>query len=113
MIWGWFDRNIYARGWLELMDLLFVRASERVHYLRNNLYFEEWQALGNLLLHRFTSCAYFPIQLSKSFAMFCLFRKAPDNSILQSFLHCSCILAFLHLSATENEVGETALSCNN
>ena len=86
------------------MDSLFVGASERVPYVRHNLYFEEWEALGNLKLHGFTSCAYFPTQRSKAFVMFCLFGEAADNSILQSFLQ--------YLSSTEKEVVETALSCS-
>ena len=90
------DRDIYASVWLELMDSLFVGASERVPYIRHNLYFEEWEALGNLLLHGFTSCAYFPIQLSKEFVMFFLFGEGSDNSILQSFLQ--------YLSSTEKEL---------
>ena len=98
------DRDIYASVWLELMDSLFEGASERVPYVRHDLYFEEWEALGNLLLDGFTSCAYFPIQLSKAFVMFCLFGEAPDSSILQSFLQ--------YLSSTEKEVVETALSCS-
>ena len=55
------DRDIYASVWLEIMDSLFVGASERRIYVRHDLYFEEWEALGNLLLHGFASCAYFPI----------------------------------------------------
>ena len=70
------DRDIYVSVWLELMDSLFVGASERVPYVRHDLYFEDWEALGNLLLHGFTSCAYFPIQLSKAFVMFCPFCEA-------------------------------------
>ena len=78
-------RDIYANVCLELMDSLLVGASERLPYVTHDLYFEEWEPLGNLLLHRFTSCEYFPIQLSKTFVMFCLFGEAPDNSILKNF----------------------------
>ena len=60
------DRDIYASVWLELMDSLFVRASEWVSYVRHDLYSEEWEAVGNLLLYGFISCANFPIQLSKA-----------------------------------------------
>ena len=79
-------------------------ASERVPYVRHDLYFEECEALCNLLLHGFTTCAYFPIQLSKVFVMFFLFGEAPDSSIPQSFLQ--------YLSSTETEVVETAFSCS-
>ena len=70
-----------------MRDSLIVRANEQVPYVRNNLYLEECEALCNLLLHGFTSCVYFPIQLLNVFAMFCLFVEALDNSILQVFLH--------------------------
>ena len=84
MVWGLvLTGQTYMQVWLELMDSLFVGASEQIPYIRHNLYFEEWQALDNLLLHGFNFCVYFPIQLSKVFVMFCLFSEAPDNSILQ------------------------------
>ena len=85
------------------MDSLFVGSNERVPYVRHDLYFEEWEVLGNLLLHGFTSCSYFPIQLSRAFVMFCLFGEAPNDSLMQSFLQ--------YLSETEKEVVQTALSC--
>ena len=96
------DRDVYSSVWLELMDSLFVGSNERVLYVRHNLYFEEWEALGNLLLHSFTSCSYFPIQLSRAFVMFCLFGDAPNDSFMQSFLH--------YLSETEKEVVQSDLS---
>ena len=77
-------RDIYASVCLELMDSLFVGASERVPYVRHDIYFEEWEALDNLFLHGFTSCAYFPLQLSKAFVRFCLVGEAPYNSILKN-----------------------------
>ena len=75
--------------------------NESVPCVRHDLYFEEWEALGNLLLHGFKSCSYFPIQLSRPFVMACLFGDAPNDSLMQSFLQ--------HLSETEKEVVETAL----
>ena len=35
------DRDIYASVWLELIDSLFIGASECVPYVRHDLYFEE------------------------------------------------------------------------
>ena len=57
------DRDVHSSVWLELMDSLFVGSNERVPYVRHDLYFEESEALGNLLLHGFMSCSSFPIQL--------------------------------------------------
>ena len=87
------DRDVYSSVWLQLMDSLFVGSNERVPDVRHDLCFEEWEALGNLLLHGFTSCSYFPIQLSRAFVMFCLFGDVPNDSLMQSFL--------LYLSETE------------
>ena len=56
------DRNVYSSVWLELMDSLFVGSNERVPYVRQYLYLEKWETLGNLLLHGFTPCSYFSIQ---------------------------------------------------
>ena len=96
------DRDVNSSVWLELMDSLFVGSNERVPYVRHDLCFEEWQALGNLLLHGFTPYSYFPIQLSRTFVMFCLFDDAPNDSLRQSFLQ--------YLSETEKEVVQTASS---
>ena len=84
------------------MDSLFVGSNERIPYVQHDLYFEEWEALGNKLLHGFMSCSYFPIQLSRAFVMFCLFGDAPNDSLMQSFLQ--------YLSETGKEVVQTALS---
>ena len=51
------DRDVYSSVWLELVDSLFVGSNERVPYVRHNLYFEKWEAFGNLLLHGFTTCS--------------------------------------------------------
>ena len=80
------DRYVYSSVWLELMDSLFVGQNEMVPYVQHNLYFEVWEALENLLLHGFTSCSYFPIQLSRAFVMSCLFGDAPNDSLMLSFL---------------------------
>ena len=72
--------------WLQLMDSLFIASNERVSYIRHDLYFEEWESLGNLLLNGITSCFYFPIQLSRAFVRFCLFGDIPNDSFMHLFL---------------------------
>ena len=56
------NRDIYASVWLELMDSLFVGATERVPYVRHNLYFEKWEALGSFV----TSWVYLVCVLSNA-----------------------------------------------
>ena len=48
--------------------------TERVPFVRHDLYFEEWEAIGKILCKGFLDAAYFLIQLSQGFLIyiFCL-----------------------------------------
>ena len=97
------ERDIYSGAWQEMLDSLCVGTHARVPFVRHDLYFEEWEALGNVLLHGFSSCRYFPVLLSEAFIMHCLFGEAPNDVLINSFLK--------YLSTSESEVVEAALRC--
>ena len=97
------ERDIYSGAWQEMLDSLCVGTHARVPFVRHDLYFEEWEALGNVLLHGFSSCRYFPVLLSEAFIMHCLFGEAPNDVLIDSFLK--------YLSTSESEVVEAALHC--
>ena len=84
-------------------DSLCVGTHARVPFVRHDLYFEEWEALGNVLLHGFSSWRYFPVLFSEAFIMHCLFGEAPNDVLINSFLK--------YLSTSESEVVEAALHC--
>ena len=69
-----------------MLDSLCVGTHARVPFVRHDLYFEEWEALGNVLLHGFSSCRYFSVLLSEAFIMHCLFGEAPNDVLIDSFL---------------------------
>ena len=86
-----------------MLDSLCVGAHATVQFVRHDLYFEKWEALGNVLLHSFSSCRYFPVLLSDPFIMHCLFGGAPNDVLINSFLK--------YLSTSESGVVEAALHC--
>ena len=83
--------------------MLCVGTHARVLFVRHDLYFEKWEALGNVLFYGFSSCRYFPVLLSEAFIMHCLFGEAPNDVLINSFLK--------YLSTSESEVVEAALRC--
>ena len=94
-------RDIYTSVWEEMFDSLCIGAGERVPFVRHDLYFDEWNSLGNVLLKGFTSCRFFPIKLAKAFVIHCLFGQVPNDVLLDSFLN--------YVSVTEAEVINVAL----
>ena len=83
---GGVERDIHSGAWQEMLDLLYVGTHARVPFVHHDLYFEEWKALGNVLLHGFSSCRYFPVLLSEDFIMHCLFGEATNDVLINSFL---------------------------
>ena len=59
------ERDIYAMFWKEVLDVLFVGCSERVPFIRHDLYIEEWAAIGNILGRGFLAASYFLTRISE------------------------------------------------
>ena len=54
------ERDIYAMFWKKVLNILFAGCSERVLFIRHDLYTEEWLAIGNILGRGFLDANYFP-----------------------------------------------------
>ena len=57
------ERDIYAMFWKKVLDTLFAGCSERVLFIRHDLYIEEWVAIGNILGKGFLDANYFPTRI--------------------------------------------------
>ena len=88
-----------------MLESLCVATHARVRFVRHDLYFEEWKALGIVPLHAFYSYKYFAVLLSEAFIMHCLFGEAPNDVLINSFLK--------YLSTSESAVIEAALHCKS
>ena len=97
------EGDIFSGAWQEILDSLCVGTHARLSFVRHYFYFEEWEALGNVLLHGPSFCRYFPVLLSEAFIMHRLFGEAPNEILVNSFLK--------YLSTNESEVVEAALHC--
>ena len=86
-----------------MLDSLCVGIHARMAFARHDLYFEDWETLGNVLLHDISSCRYFPVLLSEAFIVHCLFREAPNDVLINSLLK--------YLSTSGSEVDKAALHC--
>lgn len=83
------DRDLYTSFWMEVADSLCIGTSERVPFIRHDLYFEEWESIGKILKHGYTKTGYFPIFLAKAFVTYCLFGDTPlsNDLLMESFLN--------------------------
>ena len=78
------ERDIYSGAWQEMFYTLGVGTHARVSFVRHDFYFSKWEALGNVLLHGFSSCSYFRVLLSEAFIVDCLFGEAPNDILMNS-----------------------------
>ena len=95
------ERDLYTCFWGEVLDSLCIGSTERVPFVRHDLYFEEWEAIGKILCKGFLDAAYFPIQLSQAFLIYVLFGTVPNDQIIDSF--------FNYLAPMERTIVESAL----
>ena len=95
------ERDIYAMFWKEVLNVSFVGCSERVPFIRHDLYIEEWATIGNILGRGFLDANYFPTRISRAFIIYCLFGDVPNDITLRSFLE--------FLWKTERDVVNAAL----
>ena len=71
--------------WKEILDILFVGYSERVLFIRHDLYIEEWAAIENILGRGFLDANYFPTGISTAFINYFLFGDVPNDIYLDRF----------------------------
>ena len=68
----------------EAANSLLIGETERVSYVRLDLFKYEWETIGKLLLKGYIDTGYFPVILSKAFVLFTLFGKAGVDDLLLS-----------------------------
>ena len=86
------------------MDCLCVGHSERVPFVRHDLYMDEWRSIGMILRFGFEVAGFFPVQLSKAFLMHCLFDMVPNDVLIESFL--------LYIPLMDSDMVTSALKAN-
>ena len=78
------SRDIYISFWKEAANSLFIRETERVPYVRHDLFKYEWEAIGKILLKGYIDTEYFPVILSKTFVPYTLFGEVGVDDLLSS-----------------------------
>ena len=81
------ERDLYACFWTEVLDSLCIGEIERVPFVRHDLFFEEWEAIGKILCRGFIEGGYFPIRLSQAFMIYALYGTCPNDVLIDSFLN--------------------------
>lgn len=101
-------RDIFAAFWKEVADSLLIGQSHRVPFVRHDLYLNEWEAVGRILLTGCKEYKYFPLVLASAFTCFVLFDAVPDHILLESF--------YMYLAPDERETLKASIesydSCN-
>ena len=66
-----------------------VGETERVPSIRHDFQRPEWEAIGRILVKGFKCCQYFPLMLSKTFFISCLFGESAvsEGMLMQSFMN--------------------------
>lgn len=82
-------RDLLSLFWKEVYQSLMVGEIERVPSIRHDFQRPEWEAIGRILMKGFSSCQYFPLMLSKTFFITCLYGESAvsEDLLLQSFMN--------------------------
>ena len=84
------SRDVYTSLWKEAANSLLIGETERVPYLRHDLFKYEWEAIGKILLKGYIDTGYFLVILSKAFVLYSLFRGGGADDLLSSlFIYLS------------------------
>ena len=88
--WGDERRKWSTILWKEAANSLLIGETERVPYLRHDLFNYEWEAIGKILLKGYIETGYFLVILSKAFVQYTLFREGGADDLLSSlFIYLS------------------------
>ena len=102
-------RDVYSSFWNEVANCYLIGETERVPFVRHDLYTEEWDAIGKILVKGFLDTNYFPTVLSSCFIYYCLFEESDDEMVLSSFKRfvapdeCSLIEKLLSTDALDED----------
>lgn len=85
---GGVSRDVYSAFWTELFNSSAEGCNQVVPFLRNDMGWREWEAVGRVLAKGFLDHNFFPIYLCKAFILGCLL--GPDNisdtTLINSFI---------------------------
>lgn len=81
------ERDLYSSFWKDIYESLMTGEKERVPGLRIGYQRQQWEAIGRVLLKGYMSCKYFPLNLSKTFFVYCLFgeEQISNEMLMGSF----------------------------
>ena len=80
------SRDVYSSVWRDILDSLFIGDRERVPYVRHDMYFEEWEAIGKMLAKGYFDTGFFPIMVCQAFLVHCLYNEVHNDVLIDSFL---------------------------
>lgn len=95
------SRDVYSSFWKEIADSHFIGETERVPFVRHDLFESEWTAMADIYVKGYVDVGYIPLFISKSFIEFCLFGDINNENLTRSFLQ--------YVSKDERETIERAL----
>ena len=78
------SRDVCTSFWKEAANSLLIGETERVPYVRHDLFKDEWEAIGKILLKDYIDTGYFPVILSKAFVLYTLFGEVGVDDLLSS-----------------------------
>ena len=95
-------REVYTSFWKEVANSLLIGETERVPYVRHDLFKYELEAIGKILLKAYIGTWYFLVILSKAFVLYTSFGEAGVDDLLSSL--------FLYLSNDETNMLKNLLA---
>ena len=74
--------------WKDVYDSLMLGEGERVPFIRHDFQRKQWEAIARILLKGYQVHQYFPLRLSKTFVVSCLFGESAvsDEMLIGSFM---------------------------
>lgn len=82
-----------------------IGEEERVPFVRHDMYKNEWEIIGKIIVRGLLDIGYFPTILNKAFVMFCFDEEIEESTLMKSFLK--------YLSKDEKRLVEDAISEND
>ena len=78
------SRDVYTNFWKEAVNSLPIGETERVPYVRHDLFKYELETIGKFLLKGYIDTGCFPVILSKAFVLYTLFGEDGVDDVLSS-----------------------------
>jgi hypothetical protein len=79
--------DMITNFWQECFTSLMVGSSEKIPFIRHDLQKREWEAIARVLVYGYKNFSYFPLKLSLTFMITCLFgeESITTEMLLTSF----------------------------